>query len=101
MSDTSLYIFLYVVYGVSHLQLIVIHHLFTDVTHSYSAKYVKEYIERAKPIFSVGEYWDSCNYNGTYLEYNQGISLGKNIHLMFINGLCKENLFILHLTFLF
>lgn len=35
---------------------------------------MKEYIERAKPIFSVGEYWDSCNYSGYfYLDYNQGI----------------------------
>ncbi|PRQ24289.1 putative glycosidase [Rosa chinensis] len=40
---------------------------------SYAAKYVKEYIEGAKPIFSVGEYWDSCNYNGHGLDYNQGI----------------------------
>ncbi|KAJ6956777.1 alpha-amylase 2 [Populus alba x Populus x berolinensis] len=39
---------------------------------TYSPKYVKEYIEGAKPIFSVGEYWDSCNYNGHFLEYNQG-----------------------------
>ncbi|KAM7259897.1 hypothetical protein ACFE04_015638 [Oxalis oulophora] len=37
----------------------------------YAAKYVKGYIEGAKPIFSVGEYWDSCKYNGTILEYNQ------------------------------
>ncbi|PRQ45874.1 putative glycosidase [Rosa chinensis] len=40
---------------------------------SYAAKYVKEYIEGAKPIFSAGEYWDSCNYNGHGLDYNQGI----------------------------
>ncbi|PRQ20331.1 putative glycosidase [Rosa chinensis] len=40
---------------------------------SYAAKYVKEYIEGAKPIFSVGKYWDSCNYNGHGLDYNQGI----------------------------
>ncbi|CAL5384584.1 unnamed protein product [Camellia sinensis] len=37
----------------------------------YSAKYVKEYIEGAKPVFSVGEYWDSCNYNGQILDCNQ------------------------------
>ncbi|XP_076934755.1 putative alpha-amylase 2 [Bidens hawaiensis] len=42
-----------------------------DFARGYSAKYVKEYIEGAKPIFCVGEYWDSCNYNGTYLDYNQ------------------------------
>ncbi|EPS66762.1 alpha-amylase, partial [Genlisea aurea] len=42
-----------------------------DFAKGYSPKYVKEYIEGAKPIFSVGEYWDSCNYNGSQLEYNQ------------------------------
>lgn len=42
-----------------------------DFAKGYSAKYVKEYIESAKPIFSVGEYWDSCNYNGSGLAYNQ------------------------------
>lgn len=42
-----------------------------DFARGYSAKYVNEYIEGAKPIFSVGEYWDSCNYNGSFLEYNQ------------------------------
>ncbi|KVI05159.1 Alpha amylase [Cynara cardunculus var. scolymus] len=42
-----------------------------DFARGYSAKYVKEYIEGAKPIFSVGEYWDSCSYNGSYLQYNQ------------------------------
>ncbi|KAF2324746.1 hypothetical protein GH714_016604 [Hevea brasiliensis] len=42
-----------------------------DFARGYSPKYVKEYIEGAKPIFSVGEYWDSCNYSGFYLEYNQ------------------------------
>lgn len=39
---------------------------------SYSAQYVKEYIGAAKPLFSVGECWDSCNYNGHGLDYNQG-----------------------------
>ncbi|KAG5250267.1 alpha-amylase [Salix suchowensis] len=42
-----------------------------DFARGYSPKYVKEYIEGAKPVFSVGEYWDSCNYNGHFLEYNQ------------------------------
>jgi hypothetical protein len=41
---------------------------------------VKEYIEGAKPIFSVGEYWDSCNYNGHFLEYNQGITSKYILH---------------------
>ncbi|XP_050222177.1 probable alpha-amylase 2 [Mercurialis annua] len=42
-----------------------------DFAKGYSAKYVKGYIEAARPIFSVGEYWDSCNYKGSHLEYNQ------------------------------
>ncbi|KAF5955931.1 hypothetical protein HYC85_008787 [Camellia sinensis] len=42
-----------------------------DFARGYSAKYVKEYIEGAKPVFSVGEYWDSCNYNGQILDCNQ------------------------------
>ncbi|AES70761.2 serine transhydroxymethyltransferase [Medicago truncatula] len=37
----------------------------------YSPKYVKEYIEGAKPLLSVGEYLDVCNYNGSTLDYNQ------------------------------
>lgn len=42
-----------------------------DFAKGYSPKYVKEYIESTKPVFSVGEYWGSCNYNGSFLEYNQ------------------------------
>ncbi|KAG4931817.1 hypothetical protein JHK82_048925 [Glycine max] len=37
----------------------------------FSPKYVKEYIEGAKPLFCVGEYWHSCNYKGSTLDYNQ------------------------------
>ncbi|KAL5706352.1 alpha-amylase [Ranunculus cassubicifolius] len=42
-----------------------------DFARGYAPKYVKEYIEGSKPIFCVGESWDSCNYDGTRLEYNQ------------------------------
>ncbi|KAL6511911.1 putative alpha-amylase 2 [Orobanche gracilis] len=42
-----------------------------DFARGYSPKYVKEYIDGAKPVFAVGEFWDSCNYKGGYLEYNQ------------------------------
>ncbi|KAK4348960.1 hypothetical protein RND71_031715 [Anisodus tanguticus] len=42
-----------------------------DFSKGYASKYVKEYIEEAKPMFSVGEYWDTCNYKGSYLDYNQ------------------------------
>lgn len=40
---------------------------------SYSPKYVKDYIEGAQPLLSVGEYLDVCNYNGSTLDYNQGM----------------------------
>ncbi|XP_058098409.1 probable alpha-amylase 2 isoform X2 [Magnolia sinica] len=43
-----------------------------DFAKGYAAKFVKEYVEEAKPIFSVGEYWDTCNYTaGPRLDYNQ------------------------------
>ncbi|KAL6506648.1 putative alpha-amylase 2 [Orobanche hederae] len=42
-----------------------------DFARGYSPKYVKEYIDGSKPVFAVGEFWDSCNYKGGYLEYNQ------------------------------
>ncbi|KAG9442169.1 hypothetical protein H6P81_018023 [Aristolochia fimbriata] len=41
-----------------------------DFAKGYAAKYVKEYVEQSKPVFSVGEYWDSCNYSSG-LDYNQ------------------------------
>lgn len=44
-----------------------------DFAKGFAAKFVKEYIEAAKPMFSVGEYWDSCNYSppSYHLDYNQ------------------------------
>ncbi|MCL7044068.1 hypothetical protein MKW94_015778 [Papaver nudicaule] len=42
-----------------------------DFARGYAPKYAKEYILESKPIFAVGEYWDSCNYKGCNLEYNQ------------------------------
>ncbi|TMW96272.1 hypothetical protein EJD97_007641 [Solanum chilense] len=42
-----------------------------DFAKGYASKYVKEYIEGAKPTFAVGEYWDTCNYKGSNLDYNQ------------------------------
>lgn len=49
---------------------------------SYAPKFVKEYVEEAKPIFSVGEYWDTCNYcpPDYRLDSNQGINLVINIY---------------------
>lgn len=45
-----------------------------EINCRYSPKYVKEYIEGSKPMFSVGEYWDNCEYSPTdcSLNYNQG-----------------------------
>ncbi|KAJ3706802.1 hypothetical protein LUZ61_010507 [Rhynchospora tenuis] len=44
-----------------------------DFAKGYSPEFVKEYIEESKPMFSVGEYWDSCEYSPTdnSLNYNQ------------------------------
>lgn len=41
---------------------------------SYEARYVKEYIGAAQPVWAVGEYWDACAYTGEAfkLDYNQG-----------------------------
>ncbi|CAL9154333.1 unnamed protein product [Musa hybrid cultivar] len=33
-----------------------------DFAKGYDPKFVKEYVEESEPVFSVGEYWDSCNY---------------------------------------
>lgn len=45
-----------------------------ELNFRYSPEYVKEYIEGSKPMFSVGEYWDNCEYSPTdsSLNYNQG-----------------------------
>ncbi|XP_009411975.2 probable alpha-amylase 2 [Musa acuminata AAA Group] len=44
-----------------------------DFAKGYDPKFVKEYVEESKPVFSVGEYWDSCNYSApdSRLDYNQ------------------------------
>lgn len=44
-----------------------------DFAKGYAAKFVKEYIEESKPVFAVGEYWDSCTYSSPdyRLDYNQ------------------------------
>lgn len=55
---------------------------------SYAAKYVKEYIEGAKPVFSIGEFWDSCNYHNSRLAYNQGTYMF-NLKIYFVLILWK------------
>ncbi|KAJ0969814.1 hypothetical protein J5N97_022691 [Dioscorea zingiberensis] len=44
-----------------------------DFAKGYGAKFVKVYVEESKPLFSIGEYWDSCSYSPpTFrLDYNQ------------------------------
>ncbi|KAG6542753.1 hypothetical protein Mapa_015828 [Marchantia paleacea] len=42
-----------------------------DFAKGYSASFVKEYIDASNPIFSVGEFWDTCNYHGSSLDYDQ------------------------------
>ncbi|XP_054809210.1 probable alpha-amylase 2 [Prosopis cineraria] len=42
-----------------------------DFARGYAPKFLKEYIAKTKPAFTVGEYWDSCNYHGCVLDYNQ------------------------------
>ena len=43
-----------------------------DFTKGYSGKYVGEYVEACAPEFSVGEFWETCNYGGDgSLSYDQ------------------------------
>ncbi|KAK3276583.1 alpha-amylase [Cymbomonas tetramitiformis] len=42
-----------------------------DFSKGYGGKFAKRYIEAAQPEFSVGEYWDTCRYNHSGLDYNQ------------------------------
>ncbi|XP_039138835.1 probable alpha-amylase 2 [Dioscorea cayenensis subsp. rotundata] len=41
-----------------------------DFAKGYDAKYVKEYVEESKPLFSIGEYWVDCSYSSG-LDHNQ------------------------------
>ncbi|CAM6110423.1 unnamed protein product [Calypogeia fissa] len=42
-----------------------------DFAKGYSAHFVKEFLEASDPEFAVGEFWDSCSYEGSTLDYNQ------------------------------
>ena len=43
-----------------------------DFTKGYSGRYVGEYVEACEPEFSVGEFWETCNYSGDgSLSYDQ------------------------------
>ena len=42
-----------------------------DFSKGYDGKFAGEYIDACSPEFSVGEYWDTCQYGGDGLEYNQ------------------------------
>ncbi|KAF7803074.1 myosin-3-like isoform X1 [Senna tora] len=42
-----------------------------DFVRGFSGKFMKEYIQASKPVFSIGEYWDSLAYEDGNLSYNQ------------------------------
>jgi hypothetical protein len=42
-----------------------------DFSKGYGGHFVKKYLEAAGPEFSVGEFWDTCTYEGSGLAYNQ------------------------------
>lgn len=42
-----------------------------DYTKGYGAAFVKEYVARTSPSFSVGEYWTSMGYDGSQMQSNQ------------------------------
>jgi hypothetical protein len=37
-----------------------------DFAKGYAPSYVLEYIENTQPTFSVGEYWDDCEYDSSF-----------------------------------
>ncbi|XP_038979915.1 probable alpha-amylase 2 [Phoenix dactylifera] len=51
-----------------------------DFAKGYAPKFVKEYVEESKPMFFVGEYWDTCNYSPDYcFDYNQGQTISASM----------------------
>ena len=42
-----------------------------DFVRGFSGEAVREYLEAASSQFTVGEYWDSLNYNGGVPDFNQ------------------------------
>eukprot|EP00192_Tetraselmis_astigmatica_P007506 CAMPEP_0117654098 /NCGR_PEP_ID=MMETSP0804-20121206/3558_1 /TAXON_ID=1074897 /ORGANISM="Tetraselmis astigmatica, Strain CCMP880" /LENGTH=714 /DNA_ID=CAMNT_0005460347 /DNA_START=1 /DNA_END=2145 /DNA_ORIENTATION=- len=42
-----------------------------DFVIGYAGKYTKEYIDATVPELAFGEYWDTCAYDGSVLQYNQ------------------------------
>lgn len=57
-----------------------------DFAKGFAAKFVREYVEASDPMFAVGEYWVSCNYepSSSHLAYNQDSHRQKIID--WING---------------
>ena len=47
-----------------------------DFVRGFTGEAVREYLEAASSQFTVGEYWDSLNYNGGVPDYNQVRSRG-------------------------
>jgi hypothetical protein len=42
-----------------------------DFVRGFNGEAVREYLEAASSQFTVGEYWDSLNYNGGVPDFNQ------------------------------
>ena len=42
-----------------------------DFVRGFTGEAVREYLEAASSQFTVGEYWDSLNYNGGVPDHNQ------------------------------
>uniref|UniRef100_A0A061QGW0 alpha-amylase n=1 Tax=Tetraselmis sp. GSL018 TaxID=582737 RepID=A0A061QGW0_9CHLO len=42
-----------------------------DFVIGYAGSYVKEYVDASVPELAFGEYWDTCAYEGSVLQYNQ------------------------------
>lgn len=42
-----------------------------DYVKGYGGEFTRKYIDATVPLMAFGEYWDSCNYTGGVLDYNQ------------------------------
>lgn len=42
-----------------------------DFVKGYGGEFTRKYIDASVPLMAFGEYWDSCNYTGGVLDYNQ------------------------------
>ncbi|GBF99921.1 glycoside hydrolase [Raphidocelis subcapitata] len=42
-----------------------------DFVRGYGGQYIKQYIDATVPQMAFGEFWDTCEYSGSVLNYNQ------------------------------